>query len=120
MKIIAKMTTEDVLKSGWHCRIPIVQESDHQEYVVGTRFDWGFVQVALDQGYEVIIKPDDINQANCKHPAGFDVSGGRVDIGSKTGGLRLYMCPICHEMRGAPYKEHPEKNLPVEFPWRQV
>ena len=38
-------------------KIPVVVESNHPRFVVGTRLDWGFVQVALDDGYAVTIHP---------------------------------------------------------------
>ena len=35
--------------------IPVVVSSNHPKYQTGTRFDCGFLQVALAQGYTVII-----------------------------------------------------------------
>lgn len=38
-------------------RIPVVTASTHPRFVVGTRLDWGFVAVALRNGYIVVITP---------------------------------------------------------------
>lgn len=93
MNIKAKMTREGDLSRSWVNRIPMVIESDHPRFVVGTRLDWGFVQVALDNGYTVVIEPDIINMTNCSHEKGFERSGLR------TGNSLLYICPICKESR---------------------
>ncbi len=37
--------------------IPIVIESTHPNYNVNTRFDYGFMQNAIKDGYEILIKP---------------------------------------------------------------
>ena len=37
--------------------IPYVTKSDHPRFSVGTRLDWGFVQIAIQDGYTVTIKP---------------------------------------------------------------
>jgi len=37
--------------------IPLVIVSNHPEYTSGTRFDYGFLQVALAQGYSILILP---------------------------------------------------------------
>ncbi len=36
--------------------IPWVVRSNHPRFVPGTRFDYGFLQVALAQGYTVLIR----------------------------------------------------------------
>jgi len=36
--------------------IPMVVESNHPRFRVGTRLDWGFVSVSLQDGYDVHIK----------------------------------------------------------------
>lgn len=58
MKITAKMTLDRVqpyAKASW--KIPIVTKSDHPRFIKGARFDWGFVQIALREGYTVEIVP---------------------------------------------------------------
>lgn len=37
--------------------IPYVVEGNHPRFKTGTRFDYGFLQVALQDGYQVTIKP---------------------------------------------------------------
>jgi len=32
-------------------------ESNHPRFVVGSRFDFGFLQIASGEGYEITIKP---------------------------------------------------------------
>ena len=93
MNIKAKMMREGDLNQSWVKRIPIVIESDHPRFVVGTRLDWGFAQVALDNGYTIVIEPDIINMTNCSHEKGFERSGVR------TGNSIIYICPICKESR---------------------
>lgn len=39
--------------------IPIIQYSDHPRFRVGSRFDYGFLQVAIAQGYAVLIFPNE-------------------------------------------------------------
>lgn len=39
-------------------RIPYVIKSNHPEYGVGVRLDYGFLEVALEDGYEVTIKQE--------------------------------------------------------------
>jgi hypothetical protein len=36
--------------------IPYVVESDHPRFTLGTRLDWGFVQCALQDGYDLTIE----------------------------------------------------------------
>lgn len=33
---------------------PVVLESNHPRFTIGTRFDYGFLQIALDEGYTVL------------------------------------------------------------------
>lgn len=58
MNIVAEMR-EDTVEPYFRYRnkIPIVIESDHPRFPVGKRLDWGFVQVAIREGYTVTIKP---------------------------------------------------------------
>lgn len=93
MKIKAKMTRQGDVRRDWVNRIPVVTESNHPRFVVGSRFDWGFVQVALGDGYSVEIEPDDINASNCNHEKGF------VRSGLKTEHDLIYICPVCKEFR---------------------
>jgi len=79
-------------------KIPVVIESDHPRFGVGTRLDWGFVQVAIEDGWTVTIEPYEVNRSNCTHPEGFDYSGARMSGPGE--GYRLYMCPICYAERG--------------------
>jgi len=78
--------------------IPVVIESDHPRFVEGTRLDWGFVQVAIEDGWIVTIEPHEVNKSNCQHPEGFYRIG--VRMGSQNKVYRLYWCPICHADRG--------------------
>lgn len=43
-------------------RIPWVVCSTHERFVEGTRFDYGFLQIALRDGYEVLITQAHANQ----------------------------------------------------------
>ena len=45
-----------------HGFIPIVLESDHPRFVPGTRFDYGFLQIALDEGYDIEITHGDVKR----------------------------------------------------------
>lgn len=57
-KIEAQMTpdwVEPYSKMGQ--KIPVVTESNHPRFQAGVRLDWGFVQVALRDGFQVNIKP---------------------------------------------------------------
>jgi hypothetical protein len=56
--VYAKMVPDWVepYKSYGNC-IPLVTTSTHPRFVPGVRLDWGFVQVALEDGYRVIINP---------------------------------------------------------------
>lgn len=56
--IVAKMFLDDVEPyKHMNQKIPFVVESDHPRFVVGTQLGWGFVQVALKDGYRVEIIP---------------------------------------------------------------
>jgi hypothetical protein len=37
----------------WGNKIPVVRKSNHPRYPVGTRLDYGFLQSALQDGYDV-------------------------------------------------------------------
>jgi hypothetical protein len=39
--------------------IPVVVLSDHPRFVPGVRFDYGFLQCALRDGYDVVLKNRD-------------------------------------------------------------
>lgn len=57
--IVAKMEPDhDIMTKKQSGFIPRVVYSTHPEYVTGTRFDYGFLQVALGQDYCVIILPN--------------------------------------------------------------
>ncbi len=56
--IVAKMLPDTVPMYNGSC-IPVVMASTHSQFPVGARFDWGFVQVALDEGYSLLILPQD-------------------------------------------------------------
>lgn len=36
--------------------IPVVVKSTHPRFVAGTRFDYGFLKIALREGYDVSIR----------------------------------------------------------------
>lgn len=36
--------------------IPVVEASTHPRFTAGTRFDYGFIQVALRDGYDICIR----------------------------------------------------------------
>lgn len=57
--IIAKMVKDTVPPySTWNALIPQVILSNHPRFHVDTRFDYGFLQVALKEGYNVLILTD--------------------------------------------------------------
>ncbi len=39
--------------------IPWVFSGNHPKYTIGTRFDYGYLKTALDEGYTIIIYPMD-------------------------------------------------------------
>ena len=44
--------------------IPVVIASTHPKYYPGVRFDWGFLQVAVAQGYTIVILPTGKEMSN--------------------------------------------------------
>lgn len=54
--IVAKWIPEKEFGYGKAMR---VIESDHPRYKTGTRFDFGFMRIATDEGYTVISLPMD-------------------------------------------------------------
>jgi len=52
--IIVKWVKEEEYGYGKAMR---VIESDHERFIVGSRFDYGFFNVATDQGYTIISLP---------------------------------------------------------------
>jgi len=56
-KVIVAQYTNDWIQpySDGGGGIPVVISSNHPQYQVGNRFDYGFLQVALAQGYTIII-----------------------------------------------------------------
>lgn len=58
-KVIVAQYTEDWVPpyAGHNGGIPVVIASNHPRFQPGNRFDYGFLQVALAQGYTVIILP---------------------------------------------------------------
>lgn len=58
MYVIAKMEKELLEPYGnMKNKVPVVIESDHPRLVEGTRLDWGFVEVAVEDGYILTIIP---------------------------------------------------------------
>lgn len=57
-KITAKMKPDTVEPycNYIYNKIPMVEKSNHPRFKKGCRMDWGFVQVALQDGYDVEIK----------------------------------------------------------------
>lgn len=54
--IVARMETDSVEQiRGAKNIIPMVAESNHPKYVPGTRFDYGYLAAALDEGYSVLL-----------------------------------------------------------------
>lgn len=41
------------INDPWDYYIPRVTKSNHKRFVVGTRFDYGFMSVALEEGYSI-------------------------------------------------------------------
>lgn len=54
--IVAKWVSEEEFGYGRAMR---VIESDHPRFVKGTRFDFGFMNIATEEGYTVISLPMD-------------------------------------------------------------
>ena len=116
--ITAKMVDDWVEPYSKHNeKIPVVVTSDHSRFVFGTRLDWGFVQVAIGDGWTVIINPHEINRSNCIHPKGFDRTG--MMTGSLGKNYRLYWCPICRASRGILIKNEIDvvEHYPTEHQW---
>jgi hypothetical protein len=47
--IVAQLEREDSMYGS----IPVVVMSNHPRFVAGTRFDYGFLHISLDEGYSV-------------------------------------------------------------------
>jgi len=90
-------------------KIPVVLSSNHPIFTEGMRFDWGFVQVAIGDGYTVTIHPFEITRSNCKHQKGFNRTC--LIMGSGDYDYRIYSCPICGMNK---YKKD-SKKLPNHF-----
>ncbi|GAI21330.1 unnamed protein product [marine sediment metagenome] len=56
-KVIVAQYIEDWVPPYGPKGIPVVIASTHPRYQPGKRFDYGFLRVALTQGYAVIILP---------------------------------------------------------------
>ncbi len=116
--IKAKMVDDWVIPYSAHKgKIPVVTESDHPRFDEGTRLDWGFVQVAIEDGWMVTIEPHEVNRSNCQHPDGFDRTG--LMMGSQGKNYRLYGCPICHADRGVLIENETSvvKHYPTNHNW---
>jgi hypothetical protein len=54
-KIIVAMLGPDPEMPGLYHSVPWVLLSTHPEYARGTRFDYGYLQAAADEGYEILL-----------------------------------------------------------------
>ena len=56
-EIEAKMSPDWILPYSTmeYNKIPVVTKSNHPRFVVGKRLDYGFLQIALSEGYKVTI-----------------------------------------------------------------
>lgn len=63
VKVIVAQYSEDWVMpyARENSGIPIVIASNHPNYQPGQRFDYGFLRVALAQGYTVVILPTGIS-----------------------------------------------------------
>lgn len=99
--------------------IPVVIEGDHPRFVEGTRLDWGFVQVAIGDGWTVSIEPFEINRSNCTHPDGFIRTGILMMHSGKE--YRGYWCDTCRACRYILKEEkQPPEWLPTDHKWDYV
>lgn len=55
--IVAKIVCEGTNREGARIYNPYVIASTHPRYTPTKRFDYGFMQIALDEGYTVILQP---------------------------------------------------------------
>lgn len=94
--------------------IPIVTESNHPGFVPGTCLDWGFVQVAIGDGYTVTIIPSNINRSNCEHPNGFDRTCILMWSDKE---YRRFSCLICGLDRYKIEKKKLPEHLPADAKW---
>lgn len=101
-------------------KIPMVTESNHPRFTQGTRLDWGFLQVAIEDGWAVTVLPHKINRLTCNHPQGFDRTG--LQLGSQGKDYRLYWCPICHAERGVLIENETEvvEHYPTNHSWDHI
>lgn len=53
-RIVCTIGPDGLGQYPWEMR---VAASDHPRFTEGTRFDWGFAHIALDEGYTVTITP---------------------------------------------------------------
>lgn len=62
MKFIIAVYASDAPDSyhGKDHKIPWVVSSTHPRFVAGTQFDYGFLQIALGEGYDVQIRQVEI------------------------------------------------------------
>jgi hypothetical protein len=44
-------------EEGFYGKAMRVVESDHERFVPGSRFDFGFMSIANDEGYTIIVLP---------------------------------------------------------------
>jgi len=100
--------------------IPVVIEGTHPEYVKGTRFDWGFLQAAIEDGYKITVWPYIINRSNCVHLDGFDRTG--MILTNKGHEFRLYWCHICGQSRGVelPKWDKLSDHLDTDWSWDYI
>jgi len=114
--IKAKMTKGQFLP--YEATIPAVVESDHPRFTAGTKFDFGFVDVALEDGWTVTIEPHEVNRSNCSHPNGFWRAGIRLEhLGEDYHG---YWCRICHARRYILIGKGSPDWLPTEHDWDRI
>lgn len=52
--IVVRWEKEEAFGYGKAMRVIV---SDHERFVVGTRFDFGFFGIATDQGYSIVSLP---------------------------------------------------------------
>lgn len=116
MFVKAKMMKDTIEPyKSWGKKIPFVIESNHPGFIRGARLDWGFLQVAIEDGYTVTVEPFEINKSNCKHEKGFKKTCILRGFGKDE--CRQYSCNICGADRYMRSNKKLPDVLPEDYKW---
>ena len=109
-KIIVAKMQDDWIKpysESEYNKIPVVLYSTHPRFTTGTRFDYGFLRVSIEGGYQIIILPYH-NPTVCEgcehlpHPNALDCTGGFLPTFGWVSPLRAENEGTCPNQTSAP------------------